>query len=252
MARREKGLESDTGKANNFGGPSRNDAWKIFDRIAHRYDLLNHLLSAGLDFGWRRRVADHLSGNTGQYILDIATGTADLLITLCGNRNTVKKAAGLDMSFRMLSIGRKKVLKKNLEKVISFLHGDAMHIPVVDNVFDAVTIAFGIRNVIDVNVSLKEMFRVLKPGGRAIILEFSIPRNRVFRPVYMFYFRHLLPILGSLISGDRHAYRYLNESVETFPYGESFSEIFALAGFRNIRAEPLAAGIATIYRGEKP
>ena len=205
-----------------------------------------------MDFGWRRRVADHLSDKTGQYILDLATGTADLLITLCRKRNTVKKAAGLDMSLRMLSIGRQKVQKKNLEKVINFLHGDAMHIPVVDNVFDAVTIAFGIRNVIDVNVSLKEMFRVLKPGGRAIILEFSIPQNRVFRPVYMFYFRHLLPILGSLISGDRHAYRYLNESVETFPYGESFSEIFAHAGFRNIRIEPQTAGIATIYRGEKP
>lgn len=231
--------------------PSRSDVWRMFDRIAHRYDLLNRLLSAGQDVRWRNKLAANLPGRSRQRVLDLATGTADVLLSLFRKSNHIEWAVGMDMAQRMLDIGREKVRERNLQHTIALLPGDAVYLPFQNDCFDAVTIAFGIRNVTDVNRSLREMQRVLRPGGRALILEFSLPANALFRRLYLFYFRHILPTIGGLISGDNYAYRYLNRTVETFPYGRAFCRLMEEAGFRQVQAIPLTFGIATIYRGEK-
>lgn len=231
--------------------PPRTEVWKMFDRIAHRYDLLNRTLSLGQDVVWRNRVAKHLPGFSDQHILDLATGTGDLIISIFEKSERVKSGIGIDMAEKMLEFGRPKLRKRNLDQAITLQKGDAMDIPFPAESFDAVTIAFGIRNVIDVLESMREMHRVLKPGGRVIILEFSLPKNGFFRSLYLFYFRKVLPIIGGLISGDSYAYRYLNETVETFPYGEAFCQLLHEAGFSDVKMTPLNFGIATIYQGDK-
>lgn len=241
---------SDT-NANTTKSPSRTEVWKMFDRIAHRYDLLNRMLSMGQDVVWRKRVARHLPDYSNQHILDLATGTGDLIISIFEKSERVKSGIGIDMAEKMLEFGRPKLRKKNLDQAITLQKGDAMDIPFPAESFDAVTIAFGIRNVIDVPESMREMFRVLKPAGRVIILEFSLPGNRVFRSLYLFYFRKVLPVIGGLISGDSYAYRYLNETVETFPYREEFCQLLREAGFSDVKMTPLTFGIATIYQGDK-
>ncbi len=230
---------------------SRKEVWKMFDRIAHRYDLLNRLLSFGQDIIWRKRVAKHLPVRNELHILDVATGTGDLLITLFEQNPNVQSGVGIDMAEKMLAFGRPKLQKHGVADRFFLQTGNAMDIPFGENTFDATTISFGIRNVADVLVGLKEMRRVLKPGGRAIVLEFSLPKNKLMRHLYLFYFRHILPRLGGLISGDSFAYRYLNETVETFPYGEDFCKLMRHAGFQNVGMTPLTFGIATIYRGDK-
>lgn len=231
--------------------PSRKEAWRMFDSIAHRYDLLNRLLSFGLDIIWRKRVAKHLKDIPHQHILDLATGTADLLITVCEKNEQVESGVGVDLSEKMLEIGERKISEKKLHKQLTLQVGDATNIPFTKNSFDAVTIAFGIRNVDNLQKSLGEMRRVLKKEGRAIILEFSLPENRLIRSGYLFYFRNILPKIGGLISRDAYAYRYLNETVESFPYGKDFENLMIRAGFRNVKSVPLTFGIATIYRGDK-
>lgn len=231
--------------------PSRAEVWKMFDRIAHRYDLLNRLLSLGQDVVWRRRVARHLPEYSGQHILDLATGTGDLIISIFEKSDRVKSGVGIDMAERMLEFGRPKLVKRNLDALITLQKGDATAIPFSDACFDAVTIAFGIRNVNDVRKGLQEMWRILKPGGRAIILEFSLPENRLVRRVYLFYFRNILPRIGGMISGDSYAYRYLNETVESFPYGAEFCRLMEESGFVKVQMTPLTFGIATIYQGDK-
>jgi len=231
----------------------------MFDRIAHRYDFLNHFLSLNRDKAWRRKLAENLPDGDRLDVLDLATGTTDQLLTLyrCGR---VKSGTGVDPAEKMLAIGRKKIEGLNLsDKIklipgsdkIKLIPGSAEKIPLDDNSFDAVTISFGIRNVTDVPLALAEMFRVLRPGGRALILEFSLPKNRFIRWGYLLYFRKILPRLGGIISGDRNAYRYLNETVETFPYGQAFCNLIHTAGFIDIEARPLTFGVATIYRGDK-
>ena len=232
--------------------PSRKDVWKMFDRIAHRYDLLNRMLSCGQDVVWRNKVANHLTDQQNQHILDLATGTGDLLISIFENNDRAKTAIGIDMAEKMLEFGRPKLAKRNLDNAISLQTGDATDIPFAENQFDAVTISFGIRNVNDVNKSLFEMYRVLKKGGRAIILEFSLPQNKLLKRLYLFYFRNILPKIGSLISGDSYAYRYLNQTVESFPYGKEFCDLLNSAGFTAVKMAPLTFGIATIYQGDKP
>ncbi|MFC1563764.1 bifunctional demethylmenaquinone methyltransferase/2-methoxy-6-polyprenyl-1,4-benzoquinol methylase UbiE [candidate division KSB1 bacterium] len=232
--------------------PSRVMVWKLFDRISHRYDLLNRLLSFYQDVRWRKKVVDHLKNSPAQTVLDIATGTGDLLITLCSNSGNIRNGIGIDMARKMMEIGRKKTKKMKLNNKTSLLPGDAEHIPFRNNTFDAVTIAFGIRNLLDVNSGLVEMMRVLKPGGRSIILEFSLPENSLMKKMYLFYFRYILPKAGALISGDSYAYNYLNRTVETFPYGEKFNPLMKEAGFINLKSKPLTFGVATIYTGDKP
>ncbi|UCC44995.1 MAG: bifunctional demethylmenaquinone methyltransferase/2-methoxy-6-polyprenyl-1,4-benzoquinol methylase UbiE [Candidatus Zixiibacteriota bacterium] len=222
----------------------------MFDRIAHRYDLLNHLLSANRDVAWRQRMADFLPQGDSLNVLDLATGTADQLLALY-NSGRVKSGIGLDLSEKMMAIGREKIAKRELSDRLSLQKGDAEEIPLNDESFDAVSISFGIRNVTDVNKALREMYRVLRPNGRALILEFSIPRSRLIRYWYLFYFRFIMPVIGGLVSGDDSAYRYLNETVETFPYGKDFCRLMSDAGFNDVKREELTFGIASIYCGEK-
>lgn len=231
--------------------PPRIEIWRMFDRIARRYDLLNHLLSLGQDIRWRKKVARFLVNKYDQYILDLATGTGDQLLYLFSCSDRIDRALGTDLALKMLDRGREKVKKRKLDDRIVLEEGDAENIQYPDNTFDAVTISFGIRNVMSVERSLSEMYRVLKPAGRVLILEFSIPQNILMRSIYLFYFRYLLPFIGSVISGDGSAYRYLNKTVEGFPYGDSFCQLLRESGFQNVSMYPQTFGIATIYCGDK-
>lgn len=231
--------------------PSAVESWKMFDRIASRYDLLNRLLSFRQDVGWRKRMARRLPEGDALHVLDLATGTCDVLLGLYRETGRISKGVGLDMSANMLTLGRDKLERQRVLGPLTLLRADAEEIALRDNTFDAATIAFGIRNVPDVPKALRDIRRTLKPNGRALILEFSLPANRMFRALYLFYFRHVLPAVGGLVSGDRSAYQYLNASVEQFPYGEAFCELLRDAGYRNVAATPLTFGIATLYEGEK-
>lgn len=223
----------------------------MFDAISSRYDILNRLLSFGLDLFWRRRLGRFLPQDGAVSLLDLATGTADVLLTLVRHNKNIEYAVGMDMAEQMLSIGREKIARANLSNKITLTHGDAGHIPFEAGRFDAVTMAFGIRNVEDPAQVLREMRRVLKDGGRALILEFSLPENRILRAAHLFYLRFVVPAIGGLISGHGPAYRYLNQTIERFPYGAAFCAMMADAGFRNPSALPLSGGIATVYAGEK-
>jgi len=227
-------------------------AFKMFDRIAHRYDLLNRLLSMGTDVRWRKVLNRRIPTGAELRVLDLATGTADVLIAMERACPQVASGVGLDMSGGMLKYGQEKLVRLGLNKKYHLVRGDATRIGLESDIFDAVTISFGIRNVLNVSEGLEEMKRILKPGGRALILEFSLPANRAFRALYLFYFRNVLPRIGALISGDSYAYRYLNETVETFPYGEDFCQLMREAGFEDVSATPLTFGIASLYQGERP
>jgi len=231
--------------------PPNYEICQMFDQIAGRYDLLNHLLSFGQDIRWRKKVASYLVNGNDQFILDLATGTGDQLLTMFKCTDRISRAVGVDLATKMLEKGREKVKKKKLNNRIVLEEGDAENIRYPDNTFDAVTISFGIRNIKNMSQSLSEILRVLKPGGRVLILEFSIPPNIAIRSIYLFYFRYLLPFIGSTISGDRYAYRYLNKTVEGFPYGNDFRQLLTESGFQNTSIHPLTFGIATIYRGDK-
>ena len=239
----------DSGRNVASGIPPKSHAPRMFDRIAPRYDLLNRLLSGRRDVVWRRRLAAMIPDGDRLQVLDVATGTADVILTILKRRKNVAEGVGLDMAGQMLLLGQKKAVADGFRDRLRFVHGDALALPFAPESFDAVTIAFGIRNVVDVPLALREMRRILKPGGKALILEFSLPTNRLLRAGYLMYFRHVLPRLGSLISGDGSAYRYLNETVEDFPYGSAFCRLMEEAGFVEVRAEQLTCGIASIYTG---
>ncbi len=227
------------------------EVWRMFDRIAPRYDLLNRLLSGRRDVAWRRRLAAQLPPRPGLRLLDLATGTGDQILHLLDAGADIGEAVGMDMSEGMLAQGREKIARRGLDARVELRTGDATAIPVPSDSFDVVTITFGIRNVGNVSQALAEMHRVLRPGGRALILEFSLPGNPLVRAGYTFYLRHLLPMIGGLVSGDAAAYRYLNRTIEAFPYGEAFLELMRAAGFGAAAATPLTLGVATIYRGDK-
>jgi len=232
------------------------EVWKMFDRIAGRYDLLNRLLSMRQDVLWRKKLLDLLPPKKELYLLDIATGTADQILHLLeetsgDDTNKISKAVGIDMSENMLAQGQKKITQLNLDGKVNLRVGDATQIPFKNDEFDVTTTSFGIRNVISVENALKESLRVLKPGGTSLILEFSLPKSTLIRKPYLFYFRNVLPKIGSVISGDSAAYSYLNQSVEEFPYGEKFLDLMRKAGYEDVSATPLTLGIATIYRGTK-
>jgi len=229
----------------------RTNVWLMFDRIAHRYDLLNRLLSFRQDVAWRNKLARFLPAGKALSVLDVATGTGDVLISLHNKSGRIKKAIGVDMSEKMLEAGREKISRLNLDSVISLQTGNATDLKFADETFDVATISFGIRNVDDVDKALTGMYRILKPGGRALILEFSLPKSALLKTLYLFYFRKILPKIGGLISGDSYAYGYLNQTVEEFPYGLAFAGIMKKNGFQNVRFNPLTFGIATIYQGDK-
>lgn len=231
--------------------PARTDVWRMFDRIAHRYDLLNRVLSMRQDVAWRKRLATLLPERDDLRVLDLATGTGDVLLTLRAASPRVRSGVGMDMSGKMIYIGKDKFEDSGQASALQMVRGDAMRIAAASTSFDVVTISFGIRNVLDVDAALREMHRVLKPGGRVLILEFSLPKNALLRWAYLLYFRNVLPRIGGLVSGDSYAYRYLNQTVETFPYGEAFAELIRSAGFTDVKMTPLTFGIATIYQGDK-
>jgi demethylmenaquinone methyltransferase/2-methoxy-6-polyprenyl-1,4-benzoquinol methylase len=221
----------------------------LFDAIAHRYDLLNHVLSGGVDLYWRRKAIATLSELRPRRILDVATGTADLAIASL--RLKPESVVGIDIAENMLAIGREKLEKKGLGAIVTLKSGEAEHLAFPDASFDASIVAFGARNFEHLEQGLREMGRVLRPGGRIVVLEFSRPAAFPFKQIYFFYFRRILPLIGRLISKDQGAYTYLPDTVMKFPEGESFLGILRTAGFTSVRQDRLTFGIATIYTGEK-
>jgi len=226
------------------------NSWQIFNKIAPRYDFLNRLLSFGQDRIWRRKIACYLPPGDTHKVLDLATGTADVLLML-NKSGRMGLGVGIDMAWKMLDMGRQKIAKNSAGDRIILWPGDAVRIPFKTDCFDVVTMAFGIRNVKEPVPCLKEIHRVLKSGGRTIILEFSLPHNFLVRGLYLIYFRHILPHIGAAISGDNRAYRYLNKTVETFPFGKAFMKLLSQTGFQAVEAHPLSFGIATIYCAHK-
>ena len=220
----------------------------MFNNIAPKYDFLNHVLSMGIDIKWRNRVNKMLHSEKVESILDIATGTGDLALTLHKDGVKIK---GLDISEGMLEVGRQKIKEKGLDNDIEFILGDAENIPFPDNHFDAITVAFGVRNFANLEKGLKEMHRVLKPSGRVFVLEFSQPTSVPFKQIYNFYSRNILPTIGRIISNDKAAYTYLPESVAAFPYGQDFLDIMKNCSFKGNTCRPVTMGIASIYSGEK-
>ncbi len=221
----------------------------MFDNISHRYDFLNHFLSMGIDKRWRKKIIGILERYRPESILDIATGTGDLAI-LEAEKLKPSKIAGLDLSEGMLEIARRKAARRNLYH-IEWIKADAENLPFDDGVFDAVTVAFGVRNFENLQAGLAEMLRILKPGGVAVILEFSKPKAVPFKQLYWFYSKNILPFLGKLISGDASAYTYLPESIAVFPAYEEMMEILKDTGFKPLPYIPVTFGIATIYLAEK-
>lgn len=223
---------------------------QMFNNIAPKYDFLNHILSLNIDKIWRNKTIKLLKKQKALQILDVATGTGDLAINLY-QKLQPDKVTGIDISTGMLKIGNEKLKKLNLLNKIELLEGDSEKINFPDNTFDAVTVAFGVRNFENLSTGLYEMNRVVKPGGSAVILEFSKPENFPVKQIYNFYFKNILPFIGKIFSKDNSAYTYLPESVNNFPYGKKFISVFKQAGFTNIRYKKLSFGIAAIYKGEK-
>lgn len=230
-------------------GSKKEQVAQMFDNISARYDFLNHLLSLGIDKGWRRKVVRLIKAKNPSTILDIATGTGDLAIALSKIPNT--QITGLDISAGMLKVGEEKIAKKGLNKQITLQLGDSENLPFEDNSFDAITVAFGVRNFENLEKGLAEMFRVLKPGGQVAVLEFSQPTGFPFKQVYRFYFKYILPTIGRMVSKDQSAYTYLPESVDAFPYGSKFLTILGKLGFQSAKARQVTFGVATIYIATK-
>lgn len=222
----------------------------LFDNIAYRYDLLNHLLSGGVDLYWRRAAIQTLIPLQPKRILDVATGTADF--ALAAMRLAPDHITGVDISEPMLEVGRRKVAKRRLTDRIRLVGGEAEALAFETGAFDAAIVAFGARNFEDLDKGLSEMHRVLRPGGRIVVLEFSRPHRFPFKQSYFFYFKHILPLVGRLISKDREAYQYLPDTVMRFPEGSAFLERLRSAGFQPVMEQRLTFGIATIYSGVKP
>jgi demethylmenaquinone methyltransferase/2-methoxy-6-polyprenyl-1,4-benzoquinol methylase len=219
----------------------------MFDAIANRYDLLNHVLSAGIDRRWRRRAIRSLSLSGGECVLDVCTGTADLAIAARTATPGAARVVGVDFADAMLRVGRAKLLRQHLGGTVTLVRGDATRIPIADGAVDAVTIAFGIRNVERPDAACVEMSRVLRRGGSLAILEFAIPTTPVVRAAYLAYFRYVLPRIGRLISRHGSAYAYLPASVDAFASPDQFVKILRQSGFTHVRAIPLTLGIVFLY-----
>ena len=223
----------------------------MFDAIADRYDLLNHVLSAGIDRRWRKRAIRSLSLAGTERVLDLCSGTADLAIEAIRARPAAADVLGVDFAGAMLRVAREKIARHGLANRISLIQGDATRIPLVDRSVDAIAMAFGIRNVEDPAVACHDMYRVLKPGGRAAILEFAIPAAPGVRAVYLWYFNHVLPRIGRLVSRHTAAYAYLPASVGAFSSPQEFVTILRHSGFVEVSAVPLTFGIAYLYVARK-
>lgn len=221
----------------------------MFNNIAGKYDFLNHFLSLGIDKGWRKKAIAEIAKVQPKNILDVATGTGDLAIAAA--KLNPEKIIGIDIAAQMLDVGRQKLKGKGLDALITMQVGDSEALPFADNSFDAITCAFGVRNFEHLEAGLKEMYRVLRPGGRLAILEFSHPKKFPVKQGYQFYFKYILPTLGKLVSKHSTAYTYLPESVMAFPEGQRFCEILEQCGFKEPKARPLTFGITTLYTAGK-
>ncbi|MFN0016092.1 MAG: bifunctional demethylmenaquinone methyltransferase/2-methoxy-6-polyprenyl-1,4-benzoquinol methylase UbiE [Saprospiraceae bacterium] len=236
-----------------YGGASeskKQQVERMFDKIARRYDLLNRVLSLGIDVWWRRKALDNLRASAPKEILDVATGTADVAI-MAAKIVQPDRIIGVDIANQMLEIGREKIKRAGLSETIQLETGDSERLRFTPDSFDAVTVAFGVRNFENLDAGLAEMLRVLRPGGRAVILEFSRPRVFPLKQLYNTYFKYVLPLIGRLTSRDMRAYTYLFESVQAFPEGDDFLNILSKTGFQHPRCERLTFGICSIYTAEK-
>jgi len=222
----------------------------MFDDISGRYDFLNRFLSAGIDIRWRKKAISQLNDLNPKTILDVATGTADVAI-MTANLLKPTKITGIDISDGMLDMGRKKIIKLGLQNTIELLNGDSEAINFNDDSFDAVTVAFGVRNFQQLEKGLSEIKRVLRPGGKLVVLEFSKPTKPFVRSIYNFYMKIVTPNMGKLFSKNRDAYQYLDESIKKFPEGKKFTDILDNLGYKNTYSKPLSLGICSIYCGEK-
>src|ERR1043166_3882387 len=222
----------------------------MFDAIAPRYDFLNHLLSAGIDRVWRTRAIRSLALTGRETVLDLCTGTGDLAIEATQAAHGAARVVGIDFSSAMLLLGLHKLRKRGLARHITLIRGDASRIPMAETTVDAVTIAFGIRNVEDRGAACREMLRVLKSGGRIAILEFSMPTSPIFRRLYLSYFRHILPRLGARISGHSTAYTYLPDSVDAFR-PDDFMDLLRKSGFVDVAGDPMTFGSVFLYTARR-
>lgn len=222
---------------------------QMFDTISGKYDGLNRVISFGIDVKWRKKVLKLVSDTKPETVLDIATGTGDLAILM--TQTGAKKITGLDISAGMLEVGRKKIAERKLDSKIEMVLGDSENIPFEDNSFDAITVAFGVRNFENLEKGLSEILRVLKPGGIFVILETSVPTKTPFKQGYKFYTKYILPLIGKLFSKDKSAYAYLSESASVFPHGEMLNNILRKIGFIVVKNRPQTMGVATIYSASK-
>lgn len=223
----------------------------MFDGIADRYDFLNRLLSAGIDRRWRRRAIRSLNLTGREIVLDLCTGTGDLAIEALRGAAGARRVVGVDFAARMLRVGLGKLRSRRLGKRLELVRGDATRVPVADGAVDAVTVAFGIRNVDDTRAACHEIHRVLKPGGRLAILEFAMPRQAFVRPLYLWYFQRVLPLIGRVVSHHEAAYGYLPASVGAFATPEEFVTILRQSAFDDISAVPLSFGIVFLYTARR-
>ena len=222
---------------------------EMFNNISGKYDFLNHFLSLGIDILWRKQAVRLLEKDQPKMVLDIATGTGDFAIEAL--KLKPEKVVGVDISEGMLEVGREKLKKKKLDHIIDLQLGDSEKLLFDGNIFDAVIVSFGVRNFENLEMGLADMYRVLRPGGKTVILEFSKPSKFPFKNIYNFYFKSILPKIGRLVSKDQAAYTYLPESVQTFPDGSDFLKVLDKVGFKNTKCKPLTFGISSIYIGEK-
>ncbi len=234
----------------NSGSGKKEQVAEMFDNIAPKYDFLNHFLSMNIDKIWRRKSIRLLKSEKPQLILDVATGTGDFAFEIY-KRLKPKKIIGIDISEGMLKVGEEKIKKRNLTEYIEFRKGDSENLDFEDNYFDAVTVAFGVRNFENLQKGLAELFRVLKPSGKLIVLEFSQPDKFPIKQFYGFYSKYILPFFGKLFSKDKSAYIYLPESVNAFPYGEKFIQFLKNAGFKSAQYKKFSFGISSVYFAEK-
>ena len=222
---------------------------EMFNNISGNYDFLNHFLSLGIDILWRRKAIGLLKEIKPKKILDVATGTGDFAIQSMSL--DPKEVIGIDISDGMLEVGRKKIVNKGLSEIIELRNGDSEEIPFDDNYFDAVIVAFGVRNFENLELGLQNILRVLKKDGKLVVLEFSKPKRFPMKQLFGFYFKNILPLIGKVFSRDNSAYTYLPESVEAFPEGKDFNAIMEKLGFNQVKNIPLTFGISTIYTGIK-
>jgi demethylmenaquinone methyltransferase/2-methoxy-6-polyprenyl-1,4-benzoquinol methylase len=232
--------------------PSKDQIWKMFDQISSTYDTVNRAMTGGMDVIWRKKVSSCLPRKNEIELLDLATGTGDQIFSLCKHFPSIRYATGIDMSKMMLEIAKQKLELTPFKDKISFIQASALDIPFADESFDCVTMSFGIRNVTCPMQCLQEIYRVLKPGGRVIILESSLPHNLLIKKLHLFYLRNILPRIGGILSKKKEAYVYLNQTIESFPSGKHFCNLLEISRFTKTQTHPLMLGAVSIYQADKP